>query len=114
MIDIDVNYVVHDAKLQLYFYIASDILKKVEKNAARRLRGLKYLLVNLLVNILEHVENHLLDATIRMHRQIILDGLRGNLSRQLVRETELARGDAAEGDAFKTVFIGTSHDASVA
>jgi hypothetical protein len=24
-------YVVHDAKVQLYFYIASDILKKVEK-----------------------------------------------------------------------------------
>jgi len=25
------NYIVHDAKVQLYFYIASDIFKKVEK-----------------------------------------------------------------------------------
>ena len=31
MVNIDLNYIVHDAKVQLYFYIASDILKKVEK-----------------------------------------------------------------------------------
>ena len=27
-------YIVHDAKVRLYFYIASDIFKKVEKNSA--------------------------------------------------------------------------------
>ena len=32
MVNIDFNYIVHDAKVQLYFYIASDISKKVEKN----------------------------------------------------------------------------------
>ena len=32
MVNFDLNYIVHDAKVQLYFYIASDILKNVEKN----------------------------------------------------------------------------------
>ena len=31
MINIDLNYIVHDAKVHIYFYIASDILKKIEK-----------------------------------------------------------------------------------
>ena len=31
MVNIDLNCIVHDAKVQFYFYIASDILKKVEK-----------------------------------------------------------------------------------
>ena len=31
MVCIDLNYVVHDANIRLYFYIASDILKNVEK-----------------------------------------------------------------------------------
>ena len=31
MVNNDLNYIVHDAKVQLYFYIASDILKKIEK-----------------------------------------------------------------------------------
>ena len=34
MVNIDLNYIVHDAKVQLYFYIASDILKNVEKKSA--------------------------------------------------------------------------------
>ena len=48
-----------------------------------------------------------------MFGQIILDGLHGDFGGQPVRETELARGNAAEGDAFETVFIGTSHDVTV-
>ena len=48
-----------------------------------------------------------------MFGQIILDGLHGDFGGQLVREAELSRGDAAEGDAFETVLIGTSHNASV-
>ena len=36
MVCIDLNYVVHDAKVQLYFYIASDIFKKSAKKSARR------------------------------------------------------------------------------
>ena len=32
----------------------------------------------------------------------------------MVRKTEFASGDAAESNAFKTVFFSTSHDASVA
>ena len=31
MVNVELNYVVHDAKVQLYFYIASDISKKFEK-----------------------------------------------------------------------------------
>ena len=45
--------------------------------------------------------------------QVILDGLHGDFGGQLVREAELSRGDAAEGDAFETVFFGTSHDVMV-
>ena len=29
-----VRYIVHDAKVRLYFYIASDILKKLKKKSA--------------------------------------------------------------------------------
>ena len=49
-----------------------------------------------------------------MHRQIILDGSHSDFGRQTIGEAELARGDAAEGDAFEVVFIGASHDVAVA
>ena len=55
----------------------------------------------------------MLDAAIRMCVQVVFDGSHGDIRGQLVRETELARGDAAEGDAFEMVLIGTSHNASV-
>lgn len=70
-------------------------------------------LINIPVLILEHIENHLSDAAIRMCVQVVFDGSHGDFRGQLVREAELARGDAAEGDAFETVFIGTRHDVTV-
>lgn len=39
--------------------------------------------------------------------------MHGNFGGQPVREAELARGDAAEGDASETVFIGTNHNVAV-
>lgn len=70
-------------------------------------------LINIPIHILEHIENQLLDAAIGMCCQIVIDGLHGDFGGQPVRETELARGDAAEGDAFETVLIGTSHNVTV-
>lgn len=72
-----------------------------------------YSFIDPFVLILEHIENHLLDAAIGMCVQVVFDGLHGDFRGQLVRKAELARGDAAKGDAFETVFIGTSHNASV-
>ena len=46
--------------------------------------------------------------------QVIFDGLHGDSRGQLVREAELARGDAAEGNALKAVFIGQLHDGTIA
>lgn len=75
---------------------------------------LKNPLINLHVYILEHIENHLFGTTIGMLGQVIFDGSHSDCGGHLVRKTELACGDTAEGDAFKMIFIGTSHDASVA
>ena len=45
--------------------------------------------------------------------QVVFDGSHGDFRGQLVREAELACGDAAEGDAFETVFISTGHNVMV-
>ncbi len=55
----------------------------------------------------------MLDTAIGMCVQVVFDGLHGDFGGLLVRETELARGDAAEGDTFEMVLIGTSHDVTV-
>ena len=46
--------------------------------------------------------------------EIIFYRLHCDFSCHLVRETELAGRDTAEGDTLETVFIGTSHNAAVA
>ena len=70
--------------------------------------------VNVLVQIFKNIENHLFDTTVGMCGQVIFDGLHGNSRGQLVREAELARGDAAEGNALKAVFIGQLHNGTIA
>ncbi len=75
---------------------------------------LQYPLVNPLVHILKHIENHLLDGTPRVFNKEVGNGFHRYFGGQLVRETELARGDAAKGDAFKTFFIGQLQDGTIA
>ena len=52
---------------------------------------LSYFFINLLVNILKDIENHLIDTAIGMCNKVVFDGSYSNFGGQLVWKTKFAR-----------------------
>lgn len=70
--------------------------------------------INLFVQIFEHIENDIFKMRFFVFGKILSNRLHRDFGGQTVRETKLARRDAAERQTFEAVFVGAGHDVAIA